>query len=164
MLCSVAFPMSWSLLVLSWVCFCFPVSWWIQLGSGSDPSVIAGWEFFLGSDVYTSFCRHVMSCCLIFGILVAIIHQGFIICIKMVTCQTFPSFFIYQFERLCSKLRLLLPSPTFPGRWPIAISVQQRGSGQTQPLAQPQARPGPALVSLLGFLSSVDPPGGHSTF
>lgn len=106
------------------------------LGSGSDPSVIAGWEFFLGSDVYTSFCRHAMSC-LIFVILVAIIRQGFIICIKMVTCQTFHSFFIYQYEHLCNKLCLLFPSPAFPGRWPIAIGVQQRGSGQTQPLAQP---------------------------
>lgn len=118
------------LLVLSWVCFCFPVSWWIQLGSGSDPSVIAGWESFLGSGVYTSFHRHVMFC-LIFVILVVIIHQGFIIHIKMVTCQAFHSFFIYQLEHLCNKLCLLFPSPTFPRRQPVAISVQQRGSGQT---------------------------------
>lgn len=101
-----------------------------SVGSGSDPSVIAGWEFFLGSGVYTSFCRHVMFC-LIFVILVVIIHQGFIIHIKMVTCQAFHSFLIYQLEHLCNKLCLLFPSPTFPRRQLVAISVQQRGSGQT---------------------------------
>lgn len=157
MLCSVAFPVSWSLLVLSWVCFCFPVSWWIQLGSGSDPGVIAGWDFFLGSDVYTSFCRHAMSCCLIFVILVAIIRQGFIICIKMVTCQTFHSFFIYQYEHLCNKLCLLFPSPAFPGRWPIAVGVPQRGSGQTQPLAQPWSH-------CWDSFQQQTPPGGHHAF
>ena len=155
MLCSVEFLVSWSLLVVSWVCFCSSCKLVDTFRVLIRPLLDCWQEFFLGSGVYTSVRRRVMSGCLIFVTLVAIIHQGFIIHITVVTCQVFHSFFIYQFEYLCNeKLHFLFLSPTFPRRQPIAVLVQTERLRATAALwAQPQARVGTRLV-LTAVISS----------
>lgn len=153
MLCSVEFLVFWSLLVVSWVCFCFSCKLVDTFRVLIRPLLDCWQEFFLGGGVYT--CQEACHVRLSYFCDASShnssgVHNSYYS--RDIPGLSF-SFFIYQFEYLCNeKLHFLFLFPTFPRRQLIAVLVQTERLRATSALwAQPQARVGtrPVLIAVI---------------